>query len=71
MSTLFAVSCAHCGTKEKSPASSEAVTVSVKYYYGQVVTTSPDGKIPYGPAKYSLAKRTVDTKTGNITLWSG
>lgn len=32
---------------------------TVKYYYGEVVTTSADGTIPYGPVKYSLVKRTV------------
>jgi len=33
---------------------------SIKFYYGEVKTTSPDGKIPYGPVKYSLVKRTID-----------
>lgn len=40
-------------------------TNSTKYYYGEVITTSADGTIPYGPVKYSLVKRTVfaDSKT--------
>lgn len=33
---------------------------SIKFYYGEVKTTSPDGTIPYGPVKYSLVKRTID-----------
>lgn len=33
---------------------------SVHYYYGEVRTSSPDGKIPYGPPKHSLVKRTID-----------
>lgn len=37
------------------------------YYYGEVKTTSPDGKIPYGPLKYSLVKRTIDQKEKTIS----
>ncbi|MGB3947931.1 MAG: hypothetical protein WBM13_08100 [Bacteroidia bacterium] len=32
---------------------------SIKYYYGEVITTSPDGTIPYGPPRNSLVKRTI------------
>ena len=36
------------------------------YYYGEVKVTSPDGKTPYGPVKYSLVKRTIDEKEKTI-----
>jgi hypothetical protein len=39
----------------------------VHYYYGEVKITSPDGTIPYGPAKHSLVKRTKDLKNKTIS----
>ncbi|HQQ97985.1 MAG TPA: hypothetical protein PLX35_12015 [Cyclobacteriaceae bacterium] len=41
----------------------------IHYYYGSVRTTSPDGKIPYGPVRYSLVKRTVDPAQSLIREW--
>ncbi len=41
--------------------------VAVSYYSGEMLTTSPDGSIPYGPPKKSLVKRTIDTKNHTIT----
>ncbi len=40
--------------------------LNTHYYYGEVNTTSPDGKIPYGPVKHSLVKRTIDEKGKTI-----
>jgi len=51
-------------TPKKTEAPRPAATV--KYYYGKVLTTSPDGKTPYGPPRFSLAKRTVDQATGTV-----
>lgn len=40
--------------------------LNTHYYYGEVNTTSPDGKTPYGPVKHSLVKRTIDEKGKTI-----
>lgn len=40
--------------------------LNTHYYYGEVKTTSADGKIPYGPVKHSLVKRTIDEKEKTI-----
>lgn len=40
---------------------------NVKYYYGDVIITSADGKIPYGPTKHSLIKRTINKELKIIT----
>jgi len=42
-------------------------SVITKYYYGSVVTTSPDATILYGETKYSLVKRTTDRSNNMIT----
>ncbi len=40
--------------------------LNTHYYYGEVKTNSPDGKISYGPVKHSLVKRTIDEKGKTI-----
>jgi hypothetical protein len=48
-------------------AEGQSSKTQTNYYYGEVKTTSPDGKIPYGPVKHSLVKRTIDKKNRTIT----
>ncbi len=55
-----------CLAQSGKPVSAEAIT---KYYAGKVITTSPDGSTPYGPAKFSLVKRSLDQKNKRITEW--
>lgn len=44
-------------------------TMDIHYYYGSVRTSSPDGKIPYGPVRYSLVKRTIIPAQSLIREW--
>ena len=59
-----------CGCKKKKeeiPVSNPVIVTSntpiLKYYYGDVITTSPDGLIQYGSAVQSLVKRTIKSDT--------
>ena len=40
---------------------------AVRYFKGKIQRTSADGRIPYGPAFSSLARRAVDLKVGRIS----
>lgn len=52
-----------CATSLKTQALPAANT---QYYYGEVIISSPDGKIPYGKS-VSLIKRTVDPANNTIS----
>lgn len=52
-----------CATSLKPQALPEATT---KFYFGEVIMSSPDGKIPYGKS-VSLIKRTVDPANNTIS----
>lgn len=53
-----------CKTSQMTK-NSESIA-NTRFYYGEVKTTSPVGKIPYGPVKYSLVKRIIDPSKGTI-----
>ena len=44
----------------------QQLSVQISYYYGEVKTTSADGKIPYGPVKHSLVRRIIDRQNKAI-----
>ena len=60
---LTAITFSGCGNSSEK----EKDTDTTKYYFGEVVTTSPDGTIPFGPAKTSLVKRIISEKSKTIT----
>jgi len=61
ISTLLIVSIAACSSAQQT------TSATINYFYGEVKTTSVDGKIPYGPVKHSLVKRIVDKQNKTIT----
>jgi hypothetical protein len=55
---LVAGCAAGAGTGTSRRSTSDAVA-STEYYYGTMTTTSPDGKVPYGPPAMTLVRRDV------------
>jgi hypothetical protein len=55
------------------PDKAQAKAVIVQYLKGQMLTTSPDGKTPYGPPIQVVAKRTIDSAAGTLIedSWHG
>jgi hypothetical protein len=69
---VVAGACASAPPSAVDPATSSLSPV-VQYLKGKMMTTSPDGAIPYGPPSEVLAKRTIDQASGTIVenSWHG
>jgi hypothetical protein len=70
--TILMTACA-TGPTTTNNSAVETPSLAVHYLRGQMLTSSPDGATPYGPAVEVLAKRTTDLARGEIVedSWHG
>src|SRR5687768_3253187 len=56
-----------CASAAAARSRSSAQPAATDHYYGTMSSSSPDGKVPYGPPVMMLVKRVVDPADETIT----